>query len=64
MVYTRVNRSAWDRQLFPNSHALTIYLGFVPTCEIAPKRFEKCECEDDDVRIHCRTWVQDDGHYH
>jgi len=26
MVCTRVDRSAWDRRLSPNPHALTIYL--------------------------------------
>ncbi len=28
-----------------------------------PKRFEESQCEDDDVRLHCRTWVPADGHY-
>ncbi len=27
------------------------------------ERFEKCQCEDDDVRFHYRTWVPGDGHY-
>jgi hypothetical protein len=53
----------WDRRLSPNPHALTIYLEFVPARGAAPKRFEKCQCEDDDVRFHCRTWVPSDGHY-
>jgi len=61
---TRVDRSAWDRRLSPNPHALAIYLEFVPTCGAAPERFEECPCEDDDVRFHCRTWVPGDGHYH
>jgi hypothetical protein len=26
MVRTRIDRSAWDRRLSPNPHALTIYL--------------------------------------
>jgi hypothetical protein len=64
VVRTRVDRSAWDRQLSPNPHVLAIYLEFVPARRAAPKRFEKCQCEDDDVRIHCRTWVPSDGHYH
>ncbi len=55
MVRTQVDRSAWDRRLFPNPHALPIYLEFVPACGVAPKRFEECQCEDDDVRLHCRT---------
>jgi hypothetical protein len=55
VVRTRVDRSAWDRRLFLNSHALAIYLEFVPTCGVAPERFEECQCEDDDVRLHCRT---------
>jgi hypothetical protein len=29
VVCTRVDRSAWDHRLSPNSHALTIYLKFV-----------------------------------
>ncbi len=60
---TRVDRSAWDRQLSLNPHALAIYLEFVPARGAAPKRFEECQCEDDDVRLHCRTWVPSDGHY-
>jgi len=63
VVCTRVNRSAWDRRLFPNPRALAIYLKFVPARGAAPKRFEQCQCEDDDVRLHCRTWVPGDGHY-
>jgi hypothetical protein len=64
VVRTRVDRSAWDRQLSPNPHALTIYLKFVPIREAAPERFEECQCEDDDVCLHCQTWVPGDGHYH
>jgi hypothetical protein len=52
MVHTQVDRLAWDRQLSLNPHAFAIYLKFVPTCGAAPKRFEKCQCEDDDVRFH------------
>ncbi len=64
MMHTRVDRSAWDCQLSPNPHALVIYLEFVPACGVAPERFEKCQCEDHDVHLHCRTWVLGDGHYH
>ncbi len=64
MVRTRDDRSAWDCRLFPNPHALTIYLEFVPACGATPERFEEYQCEDDDVRLHCRTWVLGDGHYH
>ncbi len=39
MVRTRVDHSAWDRQLSPNPHALAIYLEFVPACGAAPERF-------------------------
>ncbi len=60
---TRVDRSVWDRRLSPNPHALAIYLEFVPARGAAPERFEKCQCEDDDVRLHCRSWVPGDGHY-
>ncbi len=30
VVRTQIDRSAWDRRLSPNSHALAIYLEFVP----------------------------------
>jgi hypothetical protein len=63
VVRTRVDRSVWDRRLFPNPHALAIYLEFVPARGAAPERFEECQCEDDDVRLHCRTWVLGDGPY-
>jgi hypothetical protein len=62
-VRTWVDRSAWDRRLSPNPHALAIYLEFVPVQGVTPERFEECQCEDDDVRLHCRTWVPGDGHY-
>jgi hypothetical protein len=61
VVRTPVDYWAWDCRLSPNPHALAIYLEFVPACEAAPKRFEECQCEDDDVRLHYRTWVLDDG---
>jgi hypothetical protein len=60
----QVDRSTWDHQLSPNPHVLTIYLEFVLTCGTAPKRFEKCQCEDDDIHLHCRTWVPGDAHYY
>jgi hypothetical protein len=63
VVRTRVDRSAWDRQLSPNPHALAIYLEFVPSRGAASKRFEERQCEYDDVRLHCQTWVLGDGHY-
>ncbi len=63
VVRTWVDRSVWDRWLSPNPHALAIYLEFVRARGTAPKRFEECQCEDDDVRLHCRTWVPGDGHY-
>ncbi len=63
VVRIRVVRSAWDRRLSPNPHAVTIYLEFVLARGAALERFEKCQCEDDDVRLHCWTWVPDDGHY-
>jgi hypothetical protein len=64
VVCTRVDRSAWDRRLSPNPHALAIYLEFVPARGAASKRFEECQCENDDVRLHYRTWVLGDGHHH
>jgi hypothetical protein len=63
VVRTRVACSVWDRRLSPNPHVLTIYLEFVPARGAVPERFEECQCEDDDVRLHCRTWVPNDGHY-
>jgi hypothetical protein len=63
VVYIRVVHSAWDRRLSPNPHALAIYLEFVLARGAAPERFKECQCKDDDVRLHCRTWVLDDGHY-
>jgi len=64
VVHTWVDRPAWDRRLSPNPHALAIYLEFIPTRGAALERFEKCQCEDDDVRLHCQTWVPGDSHYH
>jgi hypothetical protein len=63
VLHTRIDRSAWDRQLSPNPHALTIFFEFVPARGAALERFEECQCEDDDVRLHYRTWVPGDGHY-
>jgi len=63
VLRTRVDRLAWDRRLSPNPHALTIYLEFIPVRGAVPKRFEECQCEDDDVRLYCRKWVPGDGHY-
>ncbi len=42
VVRTRVARSIWDHRLFPNPHALAIYLEFVPARGAAPERFEEC----------------------
>jgi len=36
VVRTQVNRSAWDHRLFPNPHALAIYLKFVSAYGAAP----------------------------
>ncbi len=63
VLRTRIDRSAWDHQLSPNPHALAIYLKFVLVRGVAPERFEKCQCEDNDVRLRCQTWVPGDGHY-
>jgi len=62
-VRTRVDCSAWDRRSSLNPHALVIYLEFVLTRGAAPEKFKECQCEDDDVHFHCRTWVHGDGHY-
>ncbi len=53
VVCIRVDRSTWDRRLSPNPHGLTIYLKFVPTRGAEPESFEECQCEDDDVHLHC-----------
>ncbi len=63
VVRTRVDCSVWDRRLSPNPHALIIHLKFILARGGTPERFEECQCEDDDVRLHCQTWVPDDGHY-
>jgi hypothetical protein len=63
VVRTRVDRSTWDHRLSPNPHALAIYLEFVPARGVAPERFKECQCKDDDVHLHCQTWVPGDGHY-
>ncbi len=63
VMHIWVDHSTWDHWLSPNSHALAIYLKNFLACGAAPKRFEECQCEDDDVRLHCRTWVLGDGHY-
>jgi hypothetical protein len=60
---TRVDRLAWDRRLSSNPHALEIYLKFILVRGVARETFEECQCEDDDVRLHCRMWVPGDGHY-
>jgi len=63
VVRTQIHHSMWDRQLSPNPHALVIYLEFFLTCGATLEKFEECQCENDDVRLHCRTWVLGDGHY-
>ncbi len=64
MVCTRVDRLAWDHRLFPNPHALTIYLEFVLFRGVTLERFKECQCENDDACFHCPTWVPNDGHYY
>ncbi len=63
VVHIRINRSTWDRRLSLNPHVLAIYLKFVLVRGAVLERFEECQCEDDDVHLHCRTWVPGDGHY-
>jgi hypothetical protein len=63
VVHIQIDCSARDHRLSSNPHALTIYLEFVPVCGAAPKRFEECQCENDDVHLHYRTWVPGDVHY-
>jgi hypothetical protein len=55
VVCTWINRSAWDRRLSLNSHALAIYLEFVPARGATLKRFEECQCENNDDCLHYRT---------
>jgi hypothetical protein len=54
---------AWDHQSSPNPIILRIYLEFVPNNGDASERFEKCQCENNDVYLHYRTWVPSDAHY-
>jgi hypothetical protein len=63
VVHTQVHHSALDCQSSPNPHALKIYLEFVPANGVTSKRFEDCQCEDDDVCLHCQTSVPGDSHY-
>jgi hypothetical protein len=42
VVRTRIVRSAWDRRLSHNPHALSIYLEFVLAQRTALERFEEC----------------------
>jgi hypothetical protein len=63
VVRIQIDRSTWDYRLSLNPCALVIYLEFVVARRAVPKRFEECQCENDDVRFHCQTWVLGDGHY-
>jgi hypothetical protein len=42
VVHTQIDRSTWDHQLFPNPHALIIYLEFIHARGAALERFEEC----------------------
>ncbi len=64
VVRTQGDRLTWDRQSSPNPHTLTIYLEFIIACGATLERFEEWQCEDDNVRLHCQTWVPNDDHYH
>ncbi len=64
MVRIRVDHSTWDRQSSPHPHVLAIYLKLVYARGTMSKRFEECQGEDDDVRLHCQTWIPNDNHYH
>jgi hypothetical protein len=64
VVYTRADRSTWDRRSSPNPHVLAIYIEFVPVRGTTPTRFEKRQCEINDFCLHYQTWVLGDGHYH
>ncbi len=45
VVCTQVDCLTRDHRLFPNPHALAIYLEFVPTRRATPKRFKECQCQ-------------------
>jgi hypothetical protein len=49
--------------MFPNLHALEFYLKFVLAHGTTQTRFENYQCEDDDVCVHCQTWILGDDHY-
>ncbi len=53
VVCIQIDHSAWDCQLSPNPHALMICLEFVPFRGAMLERFKECQCEDDDVCLHC-----------
>ncbi len=40
-----------------------IYLECVPARGATPERFEECQCENNNVRLHCETRVPGEGHY-
>jgi hypothetical protein len=63
VVHIRVDRLTWDHRLSLNLHALVIYYKKKFIHGTMLERFEECQCEDGDVRLHCRTWVLGDGHY-
>ncbi len=64
VVRIRVDHSAWDLWSSLNPHTLTIYLEFVLARKVMLKRFEKCQCENNNVCFHYWTWVPGDDHYH
>jgi hypothetical protein len=43
--------------------ALAIYLELVLAFENKAKRFNECQCEDDDVCFFPQTWLFNDRHY-
>jgi len=53
VVCTQVDHLAWDRRLSLNPHALAIYLEFVPAFGVTLERFKECQCENNDVHLHC-----------
>jgi hypothetical protein len=64
MVRIKVDHLAWDHQLSFNQHDLTTYLEKKFARGVTLERFEERQCEDGNVRLHCRTWVPGDGHYY
>jgi hypothetical protein len=64
VVRIQVVQSVWDRRVSFNPGVLAIYLKLVPTFENKARRFDECQCENDNIPLFSLTWVLSNGHYH